>query len=262
VAACLTARGAYTPRAMRPVGLTPAQLTAILRPWRAYGQPAYQRVGRQMELDDSAALLVIGCGDGDAVRWLATRIAASIEGVDADAAAIATAGAQARSEEARSRPTYQAAPVSDLPYEAAVFDGVVIDLFSLGPEAAQSALTEAARVTKDREQIYCLAPVWLGEPSPRQRARVAELGLRPRYVMEWKQMLREAGVVELAVEELAAGEWLETSFVLTLVRGWRTARWRGAKVAFSGAYRALRGAILKKTLQLSLIWGTRWLNSE
>jgi len=246
---------------MRPVGLTPAQLTAILRPWRAYGLPAYQRVARQLEVDESAALLVIGCGEGHAVQWLATRVAASLEGMDADREAVATATAQARTDEVRPQPTYQAAPVTDLPYEAAVFDGVVVDLFSLGPDAAQTALMEAARVTKDREQIYCLAPVWIGEPSPRQRARVGELGLRPRYVMEWKQMLREAGVVELTVEELAAGEWLETSFVLTAVRGWRTARWRGARLAFSGAYRALRGAILKKTLQLSLIWGTRWVNS-
>ena len=247
---------------MRPVGLTPAQLTAILRPWRAYGQPAYQRVARQLEIEEEAALLLIGCGEGYAVQWLATRVGAHLEGIDPDAEAVAAAAAQARTEDVRPRPTYQAAPVSDLPYEAAVFDAVIVDLAALGADAAQPALAEAVRVTKDRAQLYCLAPVWIGEPSARQRARVGELGLRPRYVMEWKQMLREAGLVELTVEELAAGEWLETSFVLTLVRGWRTARWRGAGLAFSGAYRALRSAILKKSLQLSLIWGTRWSNSE
>jgi len=247
---------------MRPVGLTPAQLTAILRPWRAYGQPAYQRVARQLALEEGAALLLIGCGEGHAVRWLATRVAAHLEGIDSDAEAVATAAAQARTDDVRLRPTYQATPVSDLPYEASVFDTVVVDLVALGADAAQPALAEAARVTKDRAQLYCLAPIWIGEPSPRQRARVGELGLRPRYVMEWKQILREAGLVELTVEELAAGEWLETSFVLTLVRGWRTARWRGARLAFSGAYRALRSAVLKRSLQLSLIWGTRWSNSE
>lgn len=259
--ACLRAVEAYTPPAMRPVGLSPAQLTAILRPWGQYRQPAYQRLTRQLELEEGAALLVIGCGEGHAVQWLTTRVAASLEGVDADAAAVAAAVARARSEEVRPRATYQVAPVSDLPYEAAVFDAVIIDLVALGADAAQAAVTEAARVTKDRAQLFCLAPVWIGEPSPRQRARVGELDLRPRYVMEWKQVLREAGLVELTVEELAA-DWLETSFILTLVRGWKTARWRGARLAFTGAYRALRGAVLKKSLQLSLMWGTRWSSSE
>jgi SAM-dependent methyltransferase len=216
---------------------------------------------QQLDVAEGAAVLVIGCGDGQGVQWLARRMGTDIEGVDPDPDVIRAATARARTDDVRPSPTYQAAPVSDLPYEAGVFDAVLVDLASLGPDAAQAAVAEAVKVTKNKAPMYAFAPVWVGEPSPEQRARVGELGFRPRYVMEWKQLLRESGLVELTVEEVT-GEWLETSFLLTLVRGWKIARWWGARVAFSAAYRALRGAVARGTLQLSLIWGTRWPDSE
>lgn len=246
---------------MHPVGLTPAQLTAILRPWHAYGPPAFKRVVEQLEVAEGAAVLVVGCGDGQGVQWLARRTGAQIEGVDPDPEVARAATARASSEDVRPSPTYQAAPVSDLPYEAGVFDAVLVDFASLGPDAAHAAAAEAVKVVRNKAPMYAFAPVWVGEPTPEQRAHVGGFGFRPRYVMEWKQLFRESGLVELVVEEVT-GEWLETSYLLTLVRGWKTARWRGARVAFSAAYRALRGAVLRGTLQLSLIWGTRWADSE
>lgn len=161
---------------MRPVGLTPAQLIAILRPWHAYGQASFQRVVQQLNVAQGAAVLVIGCGDGQGVQWLARRIGAEIEGVDPDPEVIHRATALAHSDDLRPPPTYQTAPVSDLPYEAGVFDTVLVDFASLGPDAAQAAVAEAAKVTKAKAPMYALHRSGLVSPPPSSGPRSPSSG--------------------------------------------------------------------------------------
>lgn len=248
---------------MKAPSIPPAAVAAILRPWSHYGQPLYRRVLQHLDLDEGAEVVVIGCGTGEAVVWLVQRTGVHIEGVDPDDEAIAGAEAGAREAGVTPRPTFQAAGAADLPYEEGVFTAAIVDLVALGGEAGGDALHEASRVLRPMGSLFCLAPVWVAEPHPSHRLRISDdLELVPRYVMEWKQLLREAGLVELAVEDIGGeGQWLETSVLTATFRGWRVAGWRGVRLALSEAYASLRAAAVSRTLGLSLIWGSKWPHS-
>ena len=50
--------------------------------------------------------------------------------------------------------------------------------------------------------VVLLQLTWSSEISPAARALLVErLGMRPHLLMEWKQMLRDAGVVDLQVQD-------------------------------------------------------------
>ena len=89
------------------------------------------------------------------------------------------------------------------------------------------------------------------------------LHIKPKYIVEWKQLLRDAGVVELAVEPIGPdGDWIEHSRLRTAVRGWRVAGWSGVRFALSKSYTALRKLVSSRTLGLSLIWGSKWTDDQ
>src|SRR5208283_2773013 len=183
----------------------------VLGRWRITAEHLYREVARIIEAEGGLDVLVSGCGDGLTVEWLAARTQASVTGVDADRKQIERAEARVRGPlAARGNPanvSFQQAPLDDLPHEDEVFDAVVGEPAIAAARDPARAVAELVRVTKPMGVVILLELTWGSELSAAERELLVErLGLRPRLLVEWKRMLRDAGVVEIQVQDWTAGE--------------------------------------------------------
>lgn len=189
--------GQRTPPA--PAALRLVQM-AIIDRWRATGEDLYREVARLADLEAGQEVIVAGCGRGVTTEWIARRTGATVTGVDPDADDVAYAETHAR--EAGGALSYQQSALDDLPYDDAVFDAAIGEPEIAASAAPARAVAELVRVTRPMGSVVLLQLTWSSElPESRRELVVERLGLRPRLVVEWKQMLRDAGVVDIQVND-------------------------------------------------------------
>lgn len=240
--------------------------------WRATGEELYREVARLLEVEAGQELLVSGCGEGATTEWLARRTPAAVTGVDPVRERVERAEARARSLP-RSRPVqYEHALLDDLPHESAVFDAAIGEpILSAAADPAR-AVAELARVVKPMGVVVLLQLTWSSDIPTDARERVVErLGLRPFLLVEWKQMLRDAGVVDLQVQDWTAGMdgaddagsmgeqqlgWREKMEIVG--RTWRRGGWRAARGAVERETRLLRELSRERALGFALLRGVKW----
>jgi SAM-dependent methyltransferase len=255
----------------------------VLGRWRATGEQLYREVARAMEIHAAQEVLVAGCGDGVTVEWLARRTGASVTGVDPDADRIERAEARARlfvgSGTTPVHLSYQQSPLDDLPHESAVFDAAIGEPAVAGARDPARAVAELVRVTKPMGSIVLLQLTWGSELSADERELLVErLGLRPHLLVEWKRMLRDAGVVDVQVQDWTSGEpgghstasasrdaadaaqltWQQKVQIAT--RSWRKwgGGWRAARAAIEREMELLRDLSDERAIGFQLIKGVKW----
>jgi SAM-dependent methyltransferase len=243
---------------------------AVLGRWRATGEQLYREVVRVADIGRSQEVLVSGCGDGVTAEWLARRTGAAVTGVDADGARIEHAEARARSLPVRLPLSYSQAPLDDLPHETAVFDVAIGEPALAAARVPSRAVAELVRVVKPMGSVVLLELTWGSELSREERELVVErLGLRPHLLVEWKQMLRDAGVVDVVVEDWTSaggtprnGEkpvrltWQQKVQIAT--RAWRKWGWHGARRAVEKELSLLRELSDERAIGFQLIKGVKW----
>lgn len=242
--------------------LSPTALLAILQPWAAVAEPIHRRLAQLADVDSEPArdVLWIGSGSGRSVLWWAERYQTPIEGVDPDPAATEAAERAARATGLSRLATFQTADSTDLPHQEQVFDVVIVHMLQLLGADGAAVIAEAARVARPMSTVIALVPSWLSAPPGEDAAAIERLGIGPRLLVEWKSFFREAGVVELNVEDAATdGRWISRSWLPgLLVSGWRAAGWAGVRLVMSRQFRALHQVAMGRVLGLSIIKGTRW----
>ena len=257
------------PRVLRLVQET------VLGRWRAASEDLYREVGRLTEAVPGSEVLVAGCGDGRTTEWLATRTGAAVAGVDPDVERIARAEQSARALAEPLPLVYQQAPLDDLPHETAVFDAAVAEPVLAAAASPERAVEELARVVKPLGAVVLLQLSWSAELTAETRALVVErLGLRPRLLVEWKQMLRDASVVDIQVQDWTWGapgctpvvfppadesarlSWQDKMQILG--RGWRQGGWREARGAVEREIALLRNLSRERAIAFHLIKGVKW----
>lgn len=192
--------GQRTPPA--PAALRLVQM-AIIDRWRATGEDLYREVARLADLEEGKEVIVAGCGRGPTTEWIARRTGAAVTGVDSDADDLMAAESHAR--EDGTPITYQQSALDDLPYDDAVFDAAIGEPEIAAAGNVSRAVSELVRVTRPMGAVVLLQLTWSSElPAARREMVVERLGLRPRLVVEWKQLLRDAGVVEIQVNDWTA----------------------------------------------------------
>lgn len=245
---------------------------SVLGRWRATGEELYREVARLTELAPGREALVAGCGDGMTTEWLARRTGASVVGVDASRERVERAEARAR---AMARPLpvqYEHAALDDLPHEDGVFDVAVAEPALSAAADVARAVAELARVTKPMGAVVLMQLTWTSDIAPAARGGVVErLGLRPFLPVEWKQMLRDAGVVDLQVQDWTTGgaastgagapvlpplTWREKMQIVG--RAWRQSGWREARGAVGRETALLRELSRERSLGFTLISGVKW----
>jgi SAM-dependent methyltransferase len=229
----------------------------------------FRHLARLAELGPGREFVYVPCGRNGTAQLLAEASGATGAGVDPDPEVVAEAMDRARAAGLEERLHFAQAPAEDLPYKDGVFD-VAVGGIELGAvEDPACAVRELARVTRPLGSVVLSAVTWVGHVEPERREEVVRrIGLRPLLLVEWKQMLRDAGVVDLRVEN-----WPDPATVVdqtvALDGSSDPATLREAFVAFCRACRRwvqgdsvreeLRSLFTReRVLGLSLIKGVKW----
>lgn len=257
--------------------------------WRATGEELYREVAGLLSVGPGGDLLVSGSGDGVTAEWLAARTGATVIGVDADRRRADRAERRVRATPARSPVSFEYHDLENLPHETGVFDAALGEPFLAAVRDPARAIAELVRVTKPMGVVVLLQLTWSTEIVDSTRQLLVErLGVRPHHLVEWKQMLRDAGVVDIDVQDWSdgplgraaggrsSGAWARARAgsaasprlslpqkVHIVGRAWRRWGWR------AGAVGAVRGALERETQLLrelsreravgfQLIRGVKW----
>lgn len=249
---------------------------AVLGKWRATGDDLYREVARLTEAGPRREIIVSGCGDGSTTEWLARRTGASVTGVDSNPDALEAAERRLRATGAGQKLHYQQASLEDLPHETAVFDVGIGEPALAASDQPERAVGELVRVTRPMGTVLLLQPTWSSEITAATKELLVErYALRPHLLVEWKQMLRDAGVVELEVQDWTSGapgtrtsehaaiaselSWQDKARIVSRV--WRRG-WRGARGALEQEATLLRQLSRERAIGFQLIKGIKWRPSE
>jgi SAM-dependent methyltransferase len=236
-----------------------ANLLTALQPWHEVDEGIHRRILQLVDAKPEQDVLWIGCGFGRAVLWWANRLNARVHGVDPDPVAIERADAAARELGLASRVTLQVGDPEDLPHESQAFDLVVIHMLYLPGADAMKVVREASRVVRGYGVVAGIVPTWLSRPSVPEAERLGLLGIHPLLLVEWKQLFREAALVELVAEDAALdGSWISQQWPLVVIRAWRTGGWSAVRACLSRPVFTLARLARRRVLGLSILKGTRW----
>lgn len=240
------------------------------------GEELYRRIGSLTELNERTEVLDAACGRGVSSLFLARTFRAPVTGVDTDQGLIDEAERRLREAELEVPTTFETARLDDLPYRDGIFDVTIGEIGLAAAADPARAVSELARVTKPMGCVVLVQLIWTGNVDPaRREILVRHLGARPMILVEWKQLLRDAGVVELTVEDwsdapspfrpAAGGPFPDFAEIFTMrekleiMRGaLRRWGWRGVKGAILREREVHRLLTRERVLGLSLIKGTRW----
>lgn len=240
------------------------------------GEELYRRIATLTELGEGMEVLDAACGRGVTTSFLAQSSGASCVGVDRDESLIREAERRSREAGSEARVSFEAAPLDELPYRDGIFDVAIGELGLAAVADPARAVAELARVTRPFGHVVLVQLTWTGHVDPtRREVLVAHLGARPMILVEWKQLLRDAGVVDLAVEDWsdapspfrpsAGGPFPDFSEIFTLrekLAIFRRAQqrwgWRGVRGALVREREIHRLLTRERVLGLTMIKGTRW----
>ncbi len=237
--------------------ITSTRLWLALQPWGSVREPILWRMVQLLDNpQEQREVLWIGSGTGRSAFWWAGKHNCHVVGLDPDPEAVAEARETVQQRGVDNISFDEADPLS-LPYEPGVFDLTVVNALYLSGSAG--LIREAARVTRSLKQVLAVVPTWLRKPSQGERDTVGRVGLEPRMLMEWKSDFREAGLVEISVDDVSdAGRWVQQSLPARLSAGWMQNGWEGLRAALSKPSNEIARLARQRTLGLSLVKGVRW----
>lgn len=244
------------------------------------GQALYRQIALLTGMSPESEVLDVGCGRGVTLEYFVQEHGAQGAGIDEDASLIELGLSRTRELGIADRLQLQASPVANLPYRDAIFDITVGELSMTAHADPEEAVREIVRVTRPGGAVVLVQLVWKA-PVDEARRRVLEdhLGVRPLMLVEWKRLLREAGVEELHTEDWTDDE---TAFrprvakpfpdfaelfslsekIGILRRAWRRWGWKGVKAVLARE-RAIHGLLThERILGLDLLKGVRGGTAE
>jgi len=157
--------------------------------------------------------LLTGMKEGDEVLVVPSGLAVTLEhfvreydvvgsGVEDDLTLLDRAEDRLRANGMLERVHVQPGEMDGLPFRDAIFDVVIAELGLTSRVSAESAVSEMVRVAKPGASVVLVQPVWKAPvDSVRREILGQHLGCRPMMVVEWKRLLRDAGVEGLRTED-------------------------------------------------------------
>lgn len=170
------------------------------------GRELYRQIARLTGMEPGSEVLVVGCGRGITLEYFVREYGVHGSGIDADRAEVSLGADRVRELTLGDQLQLQPGSPADLPYRDAIFDITVGELGITGSADPARAIDELVRVTRPGGAVALVQLVWTA-PVDEHRRRVLEehLGIRPLMLVEWKRLLREAGVTDLRTED-----WTDT----------------------------------------------------
>jgi SAM-dependent methyltransferase len=240
------------------------------------GEGLYRQIALLTELQPEHLLLDAACGRGIGTEFLATTTGAEAYGLDPNPVLVAEAEQRVRSAGRDERIHFETGSLQDLPYRDGIFDVAIGGVGMAALVDPGRAVRELARVTRPMGAVVLVQLIWTGNvDAPRKEQLVQHLGARPMMLVEWKQLLRDAGVVELHVEDWSdyaspfrpaiTGPFHDINQIFSfkqkaviLHRAFRRWGWRGVRGAIVREVEIHRLLTRERVLGLTLIKGTKW----
>jgi SAM-dependent methyltransferase len=239
--------------------LRPAALVAALQPWAEIGETEHRRLMDFASPEAGWEILWVGAGAARAATWWAARREGRGTAIDPDTGSIAWAQRAARVAGVGARVTLQHGRADDLPHSEAVFDLVIVALpFDPGVDS-EAAIRQAAHVVRPLRPVVAAVPVWSGSPVEGADAQLERVGVRPRFLTAWKQVAKDAGLVEITGEAVMRDRpWLADRLLGAVVRAFAAAGLDGVRTALSQPVRTLRTLARRGAVGLAMVRGVRW----
>jgi SAM-dependent methyltransferase len=180
------------------------------------GVDLYRQIALLTEMTSDHEVLDVATGKGVPLGYFATEFGVTASGVELDPLMVAEAEEWSRSEGVADRVQFQTGRSDALPYRDEIFDLVIGEIGLANHCEPGDAIRELVRVTKPGGFVVLVQLVWKAPVDVARRTVLSEhLGARPLMVVEWRRLLREAGVEDLHVEDWSDEE---TSFRPTVVK--------------------------------------------
>ena len=201
-------------------------------------------------------------------------------GVEDDPTVLEHAEARLRASGMFERVHIQLGAMDGLPYRDAIFDVVIAELGVTARVSAKDAVREIVRVAKPGACVVLVQPVWKVPVDSLRRDILSRLlGCRPITMVEWKRILRDAGVEGLHTEDWSdeetafrprisnpfpdfIGMFTFTEKLGILRRARRRWGWAGVRTALARAREAHRLLTRERLLGLDLVMGQKWVTSH
>lgn len=166
------------------------------------GVDLYRQIALLTDMAEGDEVLDVACGKGVSLEYFVREHGVHGSGVDPEPRFVEAAEARIRAEGISGQVQFQAAPSHALPYRDGVFDVSVGELGLAATSDPARAVAELARVTRPGGRVVLVQLAWRA-PVDAARARVLSehLGARPLLLVEWKRLLKDAGVEDLHAEE-------------------------------------------------------------
>ena len=239
------------------------------------GIELYRQIALLTGMSDDDEVLDVACGRGVSLEYFVSEFGVQGSGVDPDPALIEVAEVRTRKLGIADRLQFQTGQPGALPYRDEIFDITVGEVGLASRCDPRTAVRELVRVTKPGGFVVLVQLVWKAPVDvERQRMLAEHLGARPRMVVEWKRVLREAGVVDVHTEDWSDAQ---TSFRATVAkpfpdfaelfsvgekvgimrRAWRQWGWRGVWNAITRERAVHRLLTQERILGLDLLRGRK-----
>ncbi len=162
----------------------------------------YRQIALLTDMSEGDEVLDVAAGKGVSLEYFVREFGVQGSGVDADPRLVEEAEARSRGSGLIERLQFQRAPADRLPYRDRIFDVSVGEIGLSAHCDPAAAVRELVRVTKPGGHVVLVQLVYkTSVDRARQRIIAEHLGARPLMLVEWKRLLREAGVVDLHNED-------------------------------------------------------------
>ena len=239
------------------------------------GIDLYRQISLLTGMSEGFEVLDVACGKGVSLEYFVTEFGVHGSGVEVDPTMVEQAEERSREEGIADRLQFQTGRSDALPYRDDVFDVTVAEIGLANHCDAGAAIAELARVTKPDGFVVLVQLVWKAPVDPSRRAVLADhLGATPLMVVEWKRLLREAGIMDVHTEDWSDEE---TAFRPTVAkpfpdfaelfslpekigilrRAWRRWGWRGVRTVLAREREVHRLLTRERILGLDLLKGRK-----
>lgn len=239
------------------------------------GRELYHQIALLTDLQPGQDVLVAACGPGVSLEYFVREFLVIGTGADPDPTMVEMVEARARDSDLRERLNAQQGFMDQLPFRDEVFDVVVGELGLTARADPAKAVEELVRVTRPGGRVALVQLVWKASvPPTRQEVMARHLGARALMLVEWKRLLRAAGV-----EQLHSEDWSdeETAFrprvkkpfpdfaelfslrekLEILRRAWKRWGWMGVRTAMAREAEVHRLLTRERVLGLDLVVGRK-----
>lgn len=242
------------------------------------GADLYRHIALLTDMNEDDEVLVVACGKGVTAEYFVREYRVHASGVDEDARLVQIADERAREDGLAPTLQFQTGTADSLPYRDGIFDVAVGELGLAAIVDPAEAVGELVRVTKPGGSVV-LVQLALRAPIDEERRRILSehLGARPMMAVEWKRLLKSAGVQDIFTEdwsdEETVGAGAKPFFDFTeifslpekagiLRRAWRRWGLRGVRTVLAREGEVHRLLTRERLLRLDLLKGRKALEEE